>query len=433
MIPKRSSHLRVISSILKMSNVKRAYAGFGIIWAINVSTIFRSSWAGDDWPNSQTPYWIQWRYGALTNWNIWTEAMFWNNQWMKGAGRFYPLHWIESRFAFSYLRELWQYKIYQVTLLVIAGLLLTYVSYILSKSHILALSTLACLSLTIQFRRDFDPHLAFAVMLPTLMIKVLLGTILAYKGGKSGSKIVAFFFTIASGFLYFAAMSTYEFGFLLFPLLAISFSVGCIERKGSNVKSLFHSLRLLFTESFSMTFLPIFISWISYGLFVFMYLRPQASAISGSYILGISWQSVKVFLSQLFTGIPLIAFREIDFSYNPLSFFLGLLLALLCYLLLKGVLRSIGSKSVRRELGETNPQSFMRNRVGILMLSIILIAAHGLMMAMQPTWWNRANLTHSYLGVMITEFGTAVMLSLLIERLLTQNMVPIYSKTRGKK
>ena len=432
-LPKRNRSLKEIASVFNLSKVKSGYAGFGIILVINVSTIFRSSWAGDDWPNSQTPYWIQWRYGALTNWNIWTEAMFWNDQWMKGAGRFYPLTWIESRFAFSYLRELWQYKIYQVALLVIAGLLLTYVSYILSKSHVLALSTLACLSLTIQFRRDFDPHLAFAVMLPSLMIKVLIAIILAYKGGKSSSKIVAFSFTIASGSLYFAAMSTYEFGFLLFPLLVISFSVGCMERKDTPIRSSFHSLRLLITESFSIAFLPIFISWISYGLFVFMYLRPQASAISGSYVLGISWLSVKVFLSQLFTGIPLIAFREIDFSYNSLSFFLGLLLALLCYLLLKGVLRSIGSKSVRRELGETNPQSFMRNRVGILMFSIILIAAPGLMMAMQPTWWNRANLTHSYLGVMITEFGTAVMLSLLIERLLTQNMVPIYSKTRGKK
>jgi hypothetical protein len=71
------------------SGISNAYIGFTVIWALNISTIYRSYWAGDDWPNSQTPYWIEWRFGELNNSNIWSEAMFWNDQWMRGAGRFY--------------------------------------------------------------------------------------------------------------------------------------------------------------------------------------------------------------------------------------------------------------------------------------------------------------------------------------------------------
>ena len=107
--------MKAVITYFKLHRLLSVYIGLGTIWVINVSSIFRSSWAGDDWPISQTPFWIQWRYGALTIWNIWTEAMFWNDQWMKGAGRFYPLTWIESRFVFSYLIELWQYKTYQIT------------------------------------------------------------------------------------------------------------------------------------------------------------------------------------------------------------------------------------------------------------------------------------------------------------------------------
>ena len=417
---KKSSSLKVFASSIRMSKVKSAYAGFGVIWAINISTIFRSSWAGDDWPISQTPYWIQWRYGALTNWNIWTEAMFWNDQWMRGAGRFYPLTWIESRFAFSYLLELWQYKLYQVGMLFIAGLLLVVICYLFSRSHTFSIFALASLSLTVQFRRDFDPHLAFAVMLPSLLFKIFLAVIFAYLAGRTSKKTKGAFLGFISGILFFAGMSTYEFGFLLFPLLVFSFLIGTISTVSEYEK--IKKKELYFGWLLSIKFLPIVISWVGYGLFVFGYLRPRASSISGSYVLGLSWSSLKVFFSQVIMGLPLVSLRNGDLSFSPLTIIVGLLLLLLCRFSFSRLFAGQIGRGESKEVQGKDFAAKTQNSYFVLLFALTMILSPGFMMAMQPTWWNRADLQHTYLGVMITEFGTAIIVAYIFERIVASNI-----------
>lgn len=436
---KESLYLRIIRSkkILpsKVAGQKLlgVYLGFSALWAINVSTIFRSSWAGDDWPISQTPYWIQWRYGALTNWNIWTEAMFWNDQWMKGAGRFYPLTWIESRFVFSYLTELWQYKFYQVLMLFIAGLLLVAICFLFSRSHSLAIFTLASLSLTIQFRRDFDPHLAFAVMLPSLLIKIFLAVIFAYFAGSRRSSGLGIFLGTISGIIFFAAMSTYEFGFLLFPMLVIGFLFGSTllanEIDPPRIKRCYVK-RLL-----SFRFVPIAISWMGYGLFVFGYLRPRASAISGSYVLGLSWSSIEVFFSQALMGFPLISLRSGDFRFSTLSVLAGALLFVLSYFSFKNFSRNQIRQSERKVTDDSKNLELKKSPPLLILFSFTMILSPGFMMAMQPSWWNRADLKHTYLGVMITEFGTAIILALILNRIASTTLqsAQTIKMTREKK
>lgn len=405
-----------------------AYLGLSTVWAVNTLTIFRSSWSGDDWPISQTPYWIQWRYGALTNWNIWTEAMFWNDQWMKGAGRFYPLTWIESRFVFSYLTELWQYKTYQIAMLFLAGILLVAVSFLFSKSHTFSLGTLACLSLTVQFRRDFDPHLAFAVMLPSLIIKILLAVILAYFAGKSKKWPPGTIYGILSGIIFFAAMSTYEFGFLLFPMLTVSFLIGAATdyHDSSDTGMIIQFLSKLL----SIKYLPIFLSWVAYGVFVFGYLRPRAASISGVYVLGLSWSSIKVFFSQAIMGIPLVSLRNNDNSYSVTMFLLNILLAGIVIVSIRKFFRYLQNKTVRAEILSDSTKKLTTPEMLMLIFISNMIFAPGLMMAMQPSWWNRADFTHTYLGVMITEFGTALLLAFIIERSLIRNLRPVKEKTK---
>lgn len=436
---KETPYLRIIRSIeillSKIAGQKllRVYLGLGALWAVNISTIFRSSWAGDDWPISQTPYWIQWRYGALTNWNIWTEAMFWNDQWMKGAGRFYPLTWIESRFVFSYLTELWQYKFYQVIMLFIAGLLLVVVCYLFSRSHSLAIFTLASLSLTTQFRRDFDPHLAFAVMLPSLLIKIFLAVIFAYLAGSRKSSHVGTLLGTVSGVIFFAAMSTYEFGFLLFPMLVIGFLFGST--------SLANEIDLPRIEKFSakrllsFRFAPIVISWLGYGLFVFGYLRPRAIAISGSYVLGLSWSSIEVFFSQTLMGFPLISLRDGDFSFSTLSVFVGILLFVLNHFTFKNLAKNQIRHFERKVTGSSKKIEFKKFPALLILFSLTMILSPGFMMAIQPSWWNRADLKHTYLGVMITEFGTAIILGLILSRIASNTLqsVQISKMTKEKK
>jgi len=421
-------NLRILASRLGTQKLLRIYLGFGAVWALNLSTIFRSSWAGDDWPISQTPYWIQWRYGALTNWNIWTEAMFWNDQWMTGAGRFYPLTWIESRFIFSYLTELWQYKLYQVGMLFIAGLLMVVVCFLFTRSHTFAIFTLASLSLTVQFRRDFDPHLAFAVMLPSLLIKIFLAVIFAYLAGLESRKISGVLFGAMSGIIFFAAMSTYEFGFLLFPMLAISFLFGKMSK--IYVQAPFQGIKFYFGWIADIKFLPILISWIGYGIFVFGYLRPRASAISGSYVLGLSWSSVEVFLSQVLMGLPLISLRDGDSSFTFFTIAMGLLLLFVSRSTFRQFFTNLASKSIKIDSQNIESANFKHNAFLLMLFSLTMILSPGFMMAMQPTWWNRADLKHTYLGVMITEFGTAIIIAFMLSLIVNFNIQTVFAKKK---
>ena len=423
-----ASTIRLLSSKLSRKKLLKVYLGFSAVWAINVSTIFRSSWAGDDWPISQTPYWIQWRYGALTNWNIWTEAMFWNDQWMKGAGRFYPLTWIESRFIFSYLTELWQYKLYQVGMLFIAGLLMVFICFLFSRSHAFAIFALASLSLTVQFRRDFDPHLAFAVMLPSLLIKIFLAVIFAYFAGHENKKIFGVFAGIMSGTIFFAAMSTYEFGFLLFPMLVISYILGKVSR--INRASEHQDKKIYFDWIANIRFFPILISWIGYGVFVFGYLRPRATSISGSYVLGLSWSSVKVFMSQVIMGLPLVSLRDGDLSFSYFTILIGVLLIILSRSSFKQLFMIRITKRFRNDSEITGTINFSQHPFLIILFSLTMILSPGFMMAMQPTWWNRADLKHTYLGVMITEFGTALIIAFLLSLVVNLNVQPAIKKKK---
>lgn len=423
--------VKILASRLSGQKLLGVYLGFTAIWAINISTIFRSSWAGDDWPISQTPYWIEWRYGALTNWNIWTEAMFWNDQWMKGAGRFYPLTWIESRFVFSYLTEVWQYKFYQVLMLFISGLLLVVICFLFSRSHSLAILTLASLSITTQFRRDFDPHLAFAVMLPSLLIKIFLAIIFAYFAGSKRRSHIGMLHGTISGIIFFAAMSTYEFGFLLFPMLVIGFLFGSTLRANEFDKpptKKFYIKRLLWFR-----FAPIVISWISYGLFVFGYLRPRAGSISGSYVLGLSWSSIEVFFSQAFMGFPLITLREGDLRFSSFNIIVGALLFALSFLSFKQLSRNQIGWRERKVSDNSKNLEFKKYSIPLTFFSLTMILSPGFMMAMQPSWWNRADLKHTYLGVMITEFGTAIIVALVLNQITTTALESVQSKKTTRK
>lgn len=54
---------------------------------------------------------------------------------MRGAGRFYPMTWVESRFTFAYLTGMQEYKIFQFSLLLTLAVLLTFYIFRLTKSH----------------------------------------------------------------------------------------------------------------------------------------------------------------------------------------------------------------------------------------------------------------------------------------------------------
>ena len=377
------------------------------ITSLNFSSILRSSWTGDDWPNSQTPYWILWRSGELNPKSVLQEALFWHNAWAEGQGRFYLFHWIESRFIFSYLREAWQYKTFQFLTLILAIILFTLLVYLISKSIYISFTTLVFLNITIQFRRDFDPHIAFAAMLPTLLIKVFVASILCYLSAATINKWKALILAFLASAIYFTAMATYEFSFLLFPVLLLCFSIGRNHKfRIDNVLNILQLIKNLFLTQFVL----VFISWAGYAFLVFGYLRPKATNISGTYVLSIGVDSIKVFLSQLFVGLPGISLRRFDFNQLGNYVYLPTLIFILALIIIRYLIRNLSKLAFENLITQKEPRTYL------YLISICLISSPGFIMSLQPTWWNRANLFHTYLGVMICEFGTALLFALILGR-----------------
>jgi hypothetical protein len=368
---------------------------------------------------------VKWRYGSLNVTEVLREALFWNQQWMDGAGRFYPLHWIESRFIFSYLRETWQYKIFQGASLLLVGILATYVVYLFSQSHSLSIIFFMTLSVTMQFRRDFDPHLAFASMVPSMLLKFLLAVILIFKSTRQTSAFNKLILSFIACITYFASMSTYEFSFLLFPALVLTLLIG----KKNKTKSFLTEMKI---QLLDYRVFMLFGTWFLYLILVFGYLRPKALDISGSYELGLSLASLRVFLSQALMGIPGVTFRTRDFSSTSTSLTALVLVALVSYFAARSLLFALASlnldssKRLKNHLRNRDrekasidlaPES-KTNTALIVFFALTFVLGPGLMMSFQPAWWTRANLSHSYLGVLITEIGTAIILAILIDAML---------------
>ena len=75
-------------------------------------------------------------------------------------------------------------------------------------------------------------------------------------------------------------------------------------------------------------------------------------------------------------------------------------------------------------------QNDQRTRL-MLLFSASMILSPGFMMAMQPSWWNRADLMHTYLGVMITEFGTAILIAIILEQLIGKYIKASFAKKKN--
>ena len=407
--------------IKTINMIKALWISSIILWAVAISPILRSSWAGDDWPNSQVPYWIEWRKGSLNFVLIIQEALYWSRAWALGQGRFYPLAYIEGRLQFSYLQQLWQYKLCQYVLLVLCGIVFAILILRLSKSNLLAITTLLSLSLTTQFRAGFDPHLAFSSMVASMLIKVFLASIIINYVATNNKKIKSLKLSYLSAGLYFAAMSTYEFAFLLFPLLLISYKLGVendntVANNFKLAKWLDHTLMKLFSRNFR----PIFYSWLIYGVLVFGVLRNIAKDISGIYVLGLSVKSIPVFLSQIPTGLPFIKFSGIYFEKLFNSYISVVVLAILISLIY----------ALRKKVFHFKVEKikYKISRVPLLFVSILLICTPGAVLSLQVDWWDRYSVSNTYLGVMITEFGTALLLALILEIFFFRNYVARYSK-----
>jgi len=401
--------------LLKLGAWKYSLSVGILAWALTCTNVLRSTWSGDDWPNSQAPYVILWRYGKITFRTVYLEAMYWNNQWMIGEGRFYPFTWLETRFAFSYLRSLWQYKLLESFMLFLSGALLILIIYVLSSSRRIAIFSLFALPVFVQFRNDFDPHLAFGFMVESLLIKIEIACLFAYFAGKSAKQVKSIMLSVLAGLFIFIGCCTYEYAFLLFPAVIIMYWSGITR---SEIQIEWKQVVKQRIAGFSI----IAAAWMGYAIFVFGFLRTKAVAINGAYVLSVSWKSVYIFVSQLLAPLPLTNFSGSDFPGRLLGFRLeaifGALLMIIFYTYFIRVYRNISAKEFA-PIDSRMKEEQKFSRLNLYLFGSSFVIAPSFMLAIQPLWWNKASIVHSYLGILISEFGYVILFATLFDRYLS--------------
>lgn len=383
-------------TLLKNHMAKIGYLGlslFSLLFAVR--PVWQSTYAGDDWPNSQTPDLIRWRYGTNNFLNWWSETAFWNEQWFIGQGRIYSIQFLENRLIFSTLQTERQYKFLQTFLIFLVGILIAYVIYLATKNLILASTSIALYAAILQIRLDFDPHLAFGGMLQSMILKILLTLIISYHYIRKPSKIKGFFMV----FIWIAALQTYEYSWLTLPGV-IFFLLAIIKQ--SKIDLVGKALR-----SFKVVLASLSIPLILFAISVFGYLKPKAIGVSEAYKFSFSYpESVKIYLQQTYASLPgsvdRILFIPVDFGNKEISFrAIFIIIALLVHVIMIFF------------QGKTEISNLAK--IYILLSGVLLFLSPGLVLAGQPVWWELFNWGNSYLGVFVGEVGLVLILVMLYQ------------------
>jgi len=193
---------------LKPLKLSVAYGMCCLVLAAVLRPITDSHWLGDDWPNSQQPHWDAWRYGDTSFSRIMSSTWASIEGWMFGQGRLYVFSRLEANLLFYYFPDLNQYKLIQFVGTLLALLVAALFIYLLSRSHRLTMIFILMMAITIQFRRDFDPHLAFSLLVPSMTLKLLLCSIAFYFVARLDLRSARWALSAFASLTYFAAMST---------------------------------------------------------------------------------------------------------------------------------------------------------------------------------------------------------------------------------
>jgi len=129
-------------------------------------------------------------------------------------------------------------------------------------------------------------------------------------------------------------------------------------------------------------------------------------------------------------GLPLISLRDGDSSFTFFTIAMGLLLLFVSRSTFRQFFTSLASKSIKIDSQNIESANFKHNAFLLMLFSLTMILSPGFMMAMQPTWWNRADLKHTYLGVMITEFGTAIIFAFMLSLIVNFNIQTVFAKKK---
>jgi hypothetical protein len=246
-----------------------------------------------------------------------------------------------------------------------------------------------------QIRPDFDPHLAFGGMLPSMMIKIFLTLILTvyYLEQKKPKKFIGFLII----FIWVSAMFTYEYSWLCLPAV-MALIIGYKSLNSSSIFINKTSAKQVLIGLISSTFLI--------ALSVFGIFKPRAVGVSEVYNFRFAFpESLKTYVKQTYAAVPgsvdNIMFTPVEFNNYPIFnrsiFVIGMLLILMF---------SVFLDMFKQDNDRWNMKMFLV----LLIFGFLLFTSFGLIIAGQPVWWDKFTFGSSYLGVYVGEFGLAIIL-----------------------
>jgi len=239
-------------------------------------------------------------------------------------------------------------------------------------------------------------------MVPSLLIKTLASLCIFVVAIQKKSKWINWTLGLIVGLLYLSALLTYEFAFLLFPCFILSYLyVKLDSRETSLFKTLQNCLRFP-------PLLTVTIIWVSYFVFIFFFLRPNAVAISGAYVLGVSSASISTFFTQLLSPLPITNLQSSFEIPAQIIDFLVYLVALLFALTYKFLFIEKRGRRFLVKSEHFGLKDGLARVVTMILISLTLWATPAMMLSVQPIWWSKSNLQTPYLGVMVQEFGIAI-------------------------
>jgi hypothetical protein len=376
---------------------------FILILILAVQFQFNSR-VGDDWPNSNGPSYIAWRYGKITLATLWNEISYWIAAWANGQGRFFPMAVIQVNLVFTAFRTQEAVRIFYGFVFIIFCILWVSLIKKLTNNSNTATYFLIAFAFCMQFRKDFEPHIGFGQMLIWAAIWYAASAHMLLNAITENQRKKRFIFSIFAGVFYFMGLCHYELTFLMFPLFFGIIVLNNVSMETQN------SWKFLVTNGLK-NLIPTAVATSIYIYIVFLYLRPKANP-DGAYVLGFDLiETPRAFLIQFFASFPLTSHNLYEtFKFPTNALYIYVILALmLCYVITIYKIRHLNFRSDDyAKLPEQRHK--LISKVSII-IGLYLMLVPSLMISLQPAWWPRLRFGSSYLGVLFAEIGISFLIA----------------------
>jgi hypothetical protein len=407
----------------KLQNRFTLSNGFEFLLILLLSIQFHfNSRVGDDWPNSNSPSYILWRYGKLTLTTFWNEISYWTSAWANGQGRFFPVAVAQTQLVFTFFKTQSEVRVFYSIVFIFFCILWTSLIKRVTNQNITGTYFIIAFAFSMQFRRDFEPHIGFGQLLIWAAIWFGLSALMLTKALEKTKQFSRTVFSILSGFFYFISLCQYELTFLLLPVLFLFVYL----KEVSNSKLLWSKQVLL---SWIKIMIPVLTATLVYLGIVFLYLRPRANP-DGAYVLGFDfYSSIRTFFFQFIASFP-TAGHNIDATFrgpfNQKYLYIAIIITIV-YLISLNFVSKFDQKLV------INPESAVKSEKRkffiSLLIGILMICTPAVMISLQPAWWQRVHFGSSYLGVFLAEIGISIVIASFFTYI---DIVSIYKRTNKK-